>query len=248
MRCGEITIQLLAVEPSCVVGGRLVRVSTLWLGAAGLLLVPGQARAQFFDVTNGNASGSGSLAKAISDANASGAAATIRIDVPSISLGSQFSLANTTQLVSTVGGSQITLSPSSGFNDFFSMGAQPIAFTVGNGITLSTSDANGIFVNTIGSTVTINGTVLTSGPSDGVTTAGSAHIIVGSSGTIHSTGTAIRELGGIGGNVQINIAPGGSVISDTQPAIIIGTYTIVDNGFLMAHRAPMTLCKAVREL
>jgi hypothetical protein len=58
----------------------------LLICGATTLLSAERLNAQVFDVTNGNSSGPGSLAQAVSDANASGAAAIIRIDVPAITL------------------------------------------------------------------------------------------------------------------------------------------------------------------
>jgi len=108
-----------------------------------------------------------------------------------------------------------------------------LQFTVGNGVTLKT-DAIGIEVNNSGMTVSVNGTVLTGGTANGVRITESGNIIVGPGGTIHSVGTAIEKLGGNLGHVQIYIAPGGSVISDTQAAITVetGTYGVIVAGLL----------------
>src|SRR6266851_3324069 len=197
------------------------------------LLSAGRLNAQVFDVTNGNSSGPGSLAQAVSDANASGAAAIIRIDVPAVSLAREVELLNAMKWTTTVGSSQITLPLSSGYPDIVSFGPNALQFTVGNGVTLKT-DAIGIEVNNSGMTVSVNGTVLTGGTANGVRITESGNIIVGPGGTIHSVGTAIVKLGGNLGHVQIYIAPGGSVISDTQAAITVetGTYGVIVAGLL----------------
>jgi hypothetical protein len=86
------------------------------------LLSAGRLNAQVFDVTNGNSSGPGSLAQAVSDANASGAAAIIRIDVPAVSLAREVEPLNAMLWTTTVGSSQITLPLSSGYSDIVSFG------------------------------------------------------------------------------------------------------------------------------
>jgi autotransporter-associated beta strand protein len=137
------------------------------------------------------------------------------------------------QWTTAVGSSQIILPSSSGDPAIVIFGPNALLFTVGNGVTLKNDATNGINANN-GMTVTVNGTVLTGGTADGVQIAESANIIVGPGGTIHSVGTAIRKLGGNTGHVQIYIAPGGSVISDTQPAIQVqtGSYDVIVAGLL----------------
>jgi uncharacterized protein with beta-barrel porin domain len=207
-------------------------IACVLLGHLGLQIR--SANAQVFDVTNGNASGAGSLPQAVFDANASGAPSSIQIEVPTVNLSNSLLILNQTQFLTTVGSSQINLSASSGDPNLVMFGNSPTKFTVGNGVTLSYGQGSGIYLNTAGSTAIVNGTILTGGTADGIQTAASANIFVGQQGLVHSAGAAIRELGGIGGQVQIYIAPGGAVISDTQPAIIIqdGTYNIVVDGVL----------------
>jgi autotransporter-associated beta strand protein len=221
--------------------GTLARAAlfTVLIWTAVMLSSAQRLNAQVFDVTNGNSSGLGSLAQAVSDANASGAAATIRIDVPAVNLARILDPLNAIQLTTTVGSSQIILPSSSGDPAVISFGLNASQFMVENGVTLKNSTTNGIYANNIGMTITVNGAVLTGGTADGVQTAGSANISVGPTGTIHSVGAAIRELGGIGGNVQIYIAPGGSVISDTQPAIVVqnGSYSLIVSGLLSGTAA-----------
>jgi len=84
------------------------------IGGAIALFLPGRLNAQVFDVTNGNTSGPGSLAQAVSDANAFGLPATIQIGVPTINLQNSLEPVHDLQLNTTVGGSQIILPSSSG--------------------------------------------------------------------------------------------------------------------------------------
>jgi autotransporter-associated beta strand protein len=211
----------------------------LIFGAVTLLSTERVNAQQVFDVTNGNASGPGSLAQAVGDANASGAAATIRIDVPAVNLAHTLGPLNAVQLTTTVGGSQIVLPSSSGDPAVVLFGPGALLFTVGNGVTLKNDATNGINVNNANMTVTVNGTVLTGGTADGIQIAESADIIVGPTGTVHSVGTAIRKLGGNTEHIQIYIAPGGSVISDTQSAIVVqtGSYDVIVAGLLSGPAA-----------
>jgi autotransporter-associated beta strand protein len=231
-------------DVSCLNGVvcKIARAAPLVVLICGLVTISsaGRLNAQVFDVTNGNASGPGSLAQALSDANASGAAATIQIDVTTVNLSRILEPVNSTQLTTTVGGSQIILPSSSGDPAVVSFAPNASQFTIGNGVTLRNDTTNGIYANNVGMTITVNGGVLTGGVADGIQTAGSANIIVGPTGIIHSAGgSAIRELGGIGGMVQIYIAPGGMVISDSQPAISVqdGSYSLVVAGSLSGTSA-----------
>ena len=133
------------------------------------------------------------------------------------------------QWTTTVGSSQIILPSSSGDPAVVIFDPNALQFTLGNGVTLKNDATNGINANS-GMTVTVNGTVLTGGTADGVEIAESANIIIGPGGTIHSVGTAIRKLGGNLEHVQIYIASGGSVISDTQPAINVQTGCLAFSG------------------
>jgi hypothetical protein len=169
--------------------------------AAACLGKPNVASAQFV-VTSGAASGPGSLPKAVIDANASGTSSTIQIEVPSIGLNSSLQILSSIQMATSASASQINIGPV-GAPYVISFGVNPTNLSIGPGITVNATNVccAGIYMNTLGSTLTVNGSILAPGPLDGIQTAGAASITVGPSGTVHAGVTAIRELGGIGGLV-----------------------------------------------
>jgi len=124
-----------------------------------MMLSGGNALAQFV-VTNTNTSGAGSLAQAVTDANNSGAQATIQINPTAITVASPLAILNSVTLVTGGTSSQVTTPSNSGFPNLIGFINQAAQLTVGPGVSLSNDFITTVHLNTSGSAMTVNGSVI----------------------------------------------------------------------------------------